>query len=173
MITVQLPCPTLHVASLSEHVILTYKDTIKTASDASLRKTVLKQIIVQIIKVYMLPICYKHLFNLYIIHSQHCKYIYFLWNENNLCILCWLSSLGTLATCPRSLYKWFYFRIYWLSATWWRSFQKRVVRPKLCIHICNSYVFYCKDCEFESRWWRGVLDTRLYDKVCQWLATGR
>ena len=27
--------------------------------------------------------------------------------------------------------------------------------------------------EFESRSWRGVLDTTLYDKVCQWLAAGR
>jgi hypothetical protein len=24
-----------------------------------------------------------------------------------------------------------------------------------------------------SHWWRGVLDTTLYDKVCQWLATGQ
>ena len=28
-------------------------------------------------------------------------------------------------------------------------------------------------CEFESRPWRGVLDTTLCDKVCQWLVTGR
>jgi hypothetical protein len=27
-------------------------------------------------------------------------------------------------------------------------------------------------CEFESRSWRGVLDT-LCEKVCQWLATGQ
>jgi len=27
-------------------------------------------------------------------------------------------------------------------------------------------------CEFEARSWRGVLDTTLCDKVCQWLATG-
>ena len=26
---------------------------------------------------------------------------------------------------------------------------------------------------FEPRLWRGVLDTTLCDKVCQWLATGR
>ena len=26
-------------------------------------------------------------------------------------------------------------------------------------------------CEFEPRSWRGVLDTTLYDKVCQWLVT--
>ena len=30
-----------------------------------------------------------------------------------------------------------------------------------------------KSCEFESCSWRGVLDTTLYDKVCQWLATGQ
>jgi len=28
-------------------------------------------------------------------------------------------------------------------------------------------------CEFESRPWRGVLDTTLCDKACQWLATGQ
>ena len=28
-------------------------------------------------------------------------------------------------------------------------------------------------CELQSRLWRGVLDTTLYDKVCHWLATGR
>jgi hypothetical protein len=28
-------------------------------------------------------------------------------------------------------------------------------------------------CEFESRSWRGGLDTTLCDKVCQWLATGQ
>ena len=28
-------------------------------------------------------------------------------------------------------------------------------------------------CECEPCWWRGVLDTTLCDKVCQWLATGR
>jgi hypothetical protein len=27
--------------------------------------------------------------------------------------------------------------------------------------------------KFEPRSWRGVLDTTLCDKVCQWLATGR
>ena len=34
-------------------------------------------------------------------------------------------------------------------------------------------VFHHKSCEFEPRPWRGVLDTTLYDKVCQLLATGR
>jgi hypothetical protein len=26
---------------------------------------------------------------------------------------------------------------------------------------------------FEPRWWRGVLDATLCDKVCEWLATGQ
>jgi len=30
-----------------------------------------------------------------------------------------------------------------------------------------------QSCEFESRWWRGILDTALFDKVCQWFATGQ
>jgi len=28
-------------------------------------------------------------------------------------------------------------------------------------------------CDFYARSWRGVLNTTLCDKVCQWLATGR
>jgi hypothetical protein len=30
-----------------------------------------------------------------------------------------------------------------------------------------------KSCEFESLSWRAVLDTTLYEQVCQWFATGR
>jgi len=42
--------------------------------------------------------------------------------------------------------------------------------------ICNKYAIsayhhWC--CEFELHSWRGVVDTTLCDKVCQWLATGR
>ena len=33
--------------------------------------------------------------------------------------------------------------------------------------------YHHHSCEFESRSWRGVLDTAVCDKVCQWLATGR
>jgi hypothetical protein len=36
------------------------------------------------------------------------------------------------------------------------------------ISACHHY-----SCEFEPRSWRGVLDTTLCNKVCQWLATGR
>jgi hypothetical protein len=34
--------------------------------------------------------------------------------------------------------------------------------------VCLSHIFW-----FESRSWRGVLDTTLCNKVCQWLATDR
>jgi hypothetical protein len=30
-----------------------------------------------------------------------------------------------------------------------------------------------QSCEFESRSWRGVLDTTLFDNACHWLATSR
>jgi hypothetical protein len=36
-----------------------------------------------------------------------------------------------------------------------------------------SWRRYQWSCEFESRWWRGVLDTTLCNKVCQGLATSR
>ena len=33
--------------------------------------------------------------------------------------------------------------------------------------------YHLLSCEFEPRSWRGVFDTTLCDKVCQWLATGQ
>ena len=39
--------------------------------------------------------------------------------------------------------------------------------------ICAISAYHHWSCEFEPRSWRGVLDTTLCDKVCQWLATGR
>ena len=38
---------------------------------------------------------------------------------------------------------------------------------------CAINVYHIESCEFESRSWRGVLDTALCDKVCQCLAVGR
>ena len=34
----------------------------------------------------------------------------------------------------------------------------------------STYMYLPWNCEFESRSWRGVLNTTLCDKVCQWLA---
>ena len=39
-----------------------------------------------------------------------------------------------------------------------------------CTYAIGAYHHYC--CEFESCSWRGVLDSTLCDKICQWLATG-
>jgi len=38
--------------------------------------------------------------------------------------------------------------------------------------ICSISAYHNQRCEFEPRSWRGVLDTMLCDKVCQWHATG-
>ena len=38
---------------------------------------------------------------------------------------------------------------------------------------CPISAYYNNGCEFEPRWWRGVLDTTLWNKVCQWFAGGR
>ena len=37
---------------------------------------------------------------------------------------------------------------------------------------CAMSAYHQWSCEFEPRSWRGALDTKLCDKVCQWLATG-
>jgi hypothetical protein len=41
------------------------------------------------------------------------------------------------------------------------------------ITTCAISAYHHLSCEFESRSWRGVLDTTLCDEVCQWLVTGR
>ena len=38
---------------------------------------------------------------------------------------------------------------------------------------CAIIAYHHYICEFEPCSWRGILDTTLYDKNCQWLATGR
>jgi hypothetical protein len=38
---------------------------------------------------------------------------------------------------------------------------------------CAISAYHHWSCEFDPCSWRGVLDTTLYDKVFQWLATGR
>jgi hypothetical protein len=49
--------------------------------------------------------------------------------------------------------------------------HNRLVVGFTTTYVINAY--YHKGCEFESRTWRGVFNTILCDKVCQWLATGR
>jgi hypothetical protein len=37
----------------------------------------------------------------------------------------------------------------------------------------NGFWMFPMTCDIESRSWRGVLDTTLCDKVCQWLTAGQ
>jgi hypothetical protein len=37
---------------------------------------------------------------------------------------------------------------------------------------CAICGYHLLSCEFEPHSWRGVIDTTLCDKVCQWFATG-
>ena len=52
-----------------------------------------------------------------------------------------------------------------------RRGRDRMVVRFLTACAISAYHHYC--CEFEPHSWRGVLDTTLCDKVCQWLAAGR
>ena len=38
---------------------------------------------------------------------------------------------------------------------------------------CAISAYHHRICEFDPRSWRGILDTTICDKVCQWLTTGR
>ena len=40
-------------------------------------------------------------------------------------------------------------------------------------YLCNQCAYHYESCDFESRSWRGVLNTTLSDKVCQLLAIGQ
>jgi hypothetical protein len=59
-------------------------------------------------------------------------------------------------------------RLIILKGTSWRD---HMVVGFITTYAISAY--HHKSCEFESRSWRGVLDTTLCGKVCQWLATGR
>ena len=48
--------------------------------------------------------------------------------------------------------------------------HNRLVVGFTTTYVINAY--YHKGCEFESRTWRGVFNTTLCDKVCQWLISG-
>ena len=56
---------------------------------------------------------------------------------------------------------------------------ERVELHRGCDHMVVGFTTTCAisayrhlSCEFESLPWRGVLNTTLYDKVCQWLESG-
>ena len=38
---------------------------------------------------------------------------------------------------------------------------------------CAISAYHHWSCEYKPCWWGGVLDATLWDKVCQWFATGR
>ena len=69
--------------------------------------------------------------------------------------------------------------------SWSHCFHKLLLYDKLggsCSHdrmvigltkTCAFSAYHYWICEFESHSWRGVLDTALCDKVCQWPLTGR
>jgi len=49
-----------------------------------------------------------------------------------------------------------------------------VVVDRMVVEFTTTYAisaYHHYSCEFESCSWRGVLDTTLCNKVCQWLAT--
>jgi hypothetical protein len=50
-----------------------------------------------------------------------------------------------------------------------RGSHDRMVDGFTTTNVISAYHHW--SCEFDSRSWRGVLDTTLCDKVCQWLAT--
>ena len=51
------------------------------------------------------------------------------------------------------------------------NIETRHGRDRMVVGFTTAYHHW--SCEFEPRSWRGVLDTTLCDKVCQWPATDR
>ena len=59
----------------------------------------------------------------------------------------------------------------WLLSSY--SYRGCRGRDRMGVGFTISYAYHHKSWKFESRSWRGVLDTILCDRICQWLATGR
>ena len=55
-----------------------------------------------------------------------------------------------------------------LQGSWWWCLYGSWI-----IATCAISAYHHYSCEFESRSWRGALDTTLCDKFCQWLTTDR
>ena len=72
-----------------------------------------------------------------------------------------------------------YISIVLLDMTFYEGKTGKVVvvtRDRLAVWFILTFTFiayYHLSRTFESRWWQGVIDTTLCDRVCQWLATGR
>ena len=70
---------------------------------------------------------------------------------------------------------WSIFKSFWNIH--FRSLCSKIL--KLWPYVLSIFKSYCYlniqelKLEFESRSWRGILNTKLCDKVCQWFATGR
>ena len=72
---------------------------------------------------------------------------------------------------------WFFF-LHWIlpSNPFFYWIRRRRSRDGMVVGFttnCAISPYHHESCEFEPRSWRGVLDTTLCDKVCQWLAAGR
>ena len=53
------------------------------------------------------------------------------------------------------------------------SYDWTIRRERNVTLFDSSTKYHHYNCEFEPRSGRGIVDTTIYDKVCQWLATGR
>jgi hypothetical protein len=61
---------------------------------------------------------------------------------------------------------------YWsINSSWGRRGRDGMVVKFTTTCVISAY--HQQSCDFESHSWRGVLDTTLCDKVCQWLPAGR
>ena len=58
------------------------------------------------------------------------------------------------------------------SLLWWGSSWSWSYMVVGFTTTCAISAYHHWSCKFESHSWRGVLNTTLCDKVCQWLATG-
>jgi hypothetical protein len=78
----------------------------------------------------------------------------------------WAISISVLAS-DAHLVIWLFKQCLVLSPSWLQSYGSWIY------NYCVIRAYHHLSCEFEARSFRGVLETTLCDKVCQWLATGR
>ena len=85
----------------------------------------------------------------------------------------WFLLISQCTFCQKEIIEYFNTTIFTVDIHYITDLNKLDLEAHRSMYSSWISSYYYQNCEFEFRSWRGVLDTILCDKVCQWLATGR
>ena len=92
------------------------------------------------------------------------------WSEKTIMFFLLISQC---TFCQKEIIEYFNTTIFTVDIHYITDLNKLKLEAHRSMYCSWISSYYYQNCEFEFRSWRGVLDTILCDKVCQWLATGR